>query len=283
MPNQRRAFLNALGGVAAGFVPGMDAHAQVVAPAQPGRSMDRALWITWYDLPEEGRENYLSWLHQAYLPMLLQRPGFLWGAHYATVDRGTMRTMRRDGAKRDPRLDPAVPTGDRYLLLVGAEHANVFGNPVPSELHASLGDPGRKMLAMRAGERMNIMVEAARVEGPEAKAYPAGLMPASCIQLGSFQCAYQDEEEMHAWYSQSRMPRMATLPGCVRTRKLASVAGWAKHAILYEFTSLETRNRYYMTLEDGRPEMKAWADRIVPKLIHAPGSANLATRIWPPA
>jgi len=49
-----------------------------------------------------------------------------------------------------------------------------------------------------------------------------------------------------------------------------------------EFTSLETRNRYYMTLEDGRPEMKAWADRIVPKLIHAPGSANLATRIWPP-
>jgi len=60
------------------------------------------------------------------------------------------------------------------------------------------------------------------------------------------------------------------------------VAGWAKHSILYEYTSLEARNKSYMSMEDGRPEMKAWADRVVAKLVHAPGSANLATRIWPP-
>jgi hypothetical protein len=281
--DQRRAFLNAMGCAAAGFVPAADAHAQAVTPAPRSRGRDRALWITWYDLPEDGRETYLSWLHQMHIPALLKRPGFLWGAHYASVERGSMSTMRRDSSKKDPRLDPTVPTGDRYLLLFGAEHANVFGNPVPSGLHASLGPDNRKMLALRTGERMNIMVEAATVEGPEAKSYGAGMMVAPCIQLGSFNCAHQDEEEMHAWYAQSRMPRMTTLPGCVRTRKLASVAGWAKHAILYEFTSLETRNRYYMTLEEGRPEMKAWADRIVPKLIHAPGSANLATRIWPTA
>ena len=281
MPNERRVFLNAVGCAAAGFVPATGVEAQAVTPVPQSRAMDRAFWITWYDLPEEGREAYLSWLHQEYIPALLKRPGFLSAAHYAAVDRGTMKTMRRDGAKKDPRLDPAVPTGDRYLLLFGAEHANVFGNPVPSELHRDLEEPGKKMLAMRTGERMNIMVEAAKIEGPEAKGYGSGMTLAPCIQLGSFNCAHQDEEEMHAWYAQSRMPRMTTLPGCVRTRKLASVAGWAKHAILYEFTSLETRNRYYMTLEEGRPDMKAWADRIVPKLIHAPGSANLATRIWP--
>ena len=70
-------------------------------------------------------------------------------------------------------------------------------------------------------------------------------------------------------------------PACVRTRKLASVAGWAKHSIFYEYSSLEARNKSYLTIEEGNPQAKAWADRMVPKLIHAPGSANLATRIWP--
>ena len=274
MKHDRRGFFQKAGGAAAALVAAGGVRAEAAE-----RGVDRALWISWYDLPDEGREAYLSWLHQSYIPALLKRPGFLWAAHYAAVPRGTVRTMRRDGAT-DPRLDPSVPTGDRYILLFGAEHSNVFGNPAPGALHAALGEQGRKMLAMRMGERVNIMAEAARVEGPEAKGYRSMTL-APCIQLGNFNCAYQDEEEMLAWYAQSRMPAMVTLPGTVRTRKLASVAGWAKHAILYEFVSLEARNRYYMTLEDGRPEAKAWADRIVPKLIHAPGSASLATRVWP--
>jgi hypothetical protein len=278
MKDERRGFLKSAGGAAAVLAAASGVRSATAAPQEHGA--DRALWISWYDLPDEGRDAYLSWLHGSYIPALLQRPGFLGAAHYAAVPRGTMRTMRRDGAA-DPRLDPSLPTGDRYLLLFGAEHSNVFGNPAPSALHAALGEQGRKMLAMRAGERVNIMTEAARVDGPEAKNYKSGMTLAPCIQLGNFNCAYQDEEDMLAWYAQSRMPAMATLPGAVRTRKLASVSGWAKHAILYEFVSLEARNKYYATLEDGRPEAKAWADRIVPKLIHAPGSASLATRIWP--
>ena len=278
MKDERRGFLKVAGGAAAIVA----AHGACAQAAAQERAPDRALWISWYDLPTEGREAYLSWLHQSYMPALLKRPGFLWAAHYAAVERGTMRTIRRDGT-RDPRLDPAVPTGDRYILAFGGDHANVFGNPTPTALHASLGEQGAKMLAMRTGERVNIMAEAARVEGPDAKGYGSGMTLAPCIQLGSFNCAYQDEEEMLAWYAQSRMPAMVTLPGCIRTRKLASVSGWAKHAILYEFTSLEARNQNYMKLEEGRPEAKAWADRIVPKLIHAPGSASLATRIWPAA
>jgi hypothetical protein len=277
MERERRAFICRAGGAAAVFAAGV---LPAGAAQQEERSGDRALWISWYDLPEDGRDSYLAWLHGSYLPALLKRPGFMWAAHYAAVPRGTVRTIRRDG-KPDPRLDPALPAGDRYILMFGAAHANVFGDPAPGALHAALAQADRKMLALRTGERMNVMVEAARVEGPEAKSYAAGPAPAPCIQLGNFNCAWQDEDDMLAWYAQSRMPAMATLPGSVRTRKLASVSGWAKHAILYEFTSLEARNRYYPTVEDGRPEAKAWADRIVPKLIHAPGSATLATRIWP--
>ena len=243
-------------------------------------SRDKAMWITWYDLPEQGLDTHLDWLHQSYLPGILKRPGYLWAAHYAAVPKGTMRTIRRDNAN-DP-VDAGVPTGDRYLLLIGAENVSVFGDPVPSELHARLPLQSREMLAMRAGERVNIMVEAMRVDGPEARDYRDGMMTAPCIQLGSFVCPWQHEEESFAWFTQARFPMISRLPGSVRSRKLLSFVGWAKHAVLYEYASLEARNRNYLTLEDGHPEIKAWSDRIVPKTRHAPGSASLATRIWPP-
>ena len=44
--------------------------------------MDRALWISWYDLPDNGRDAYLKWAHGTYIPSMIRRPGFLWGAHF---------------------------------------------------------------------------------------------------------------------------------------------------------------------------------------------------------
>ena len=242
--------------------------------------MDRGIWITFYDLPEAGRDAYLSWAHETYIPQLLKRPGYLWAAHYATVDKSARRTNTRDTTRKTAD-DPAVPRGDRYLLVIGADDADVFGKPVPSKLHASLPPESRQMLAMRIGERMNIFAEAGRVEGPEATSYKDGMTLAPCIQVGNYNTPWQDEEEMLAFYSEWRMPAMGRTPGCVRIRKLASVAGWAKHGILYEWVSDELRLEHYPKHEEGHPDMKAWSDKIVPKLIHAPGSSNLARRIWP--
>jgi hypothetical protein len=255
---QRRAFLQGAGALVAAAATTTAAHAQ---PACAPAGRDRALWITWYDVPQAARADYLA------------------AGHYATVER--MTTLRRENAVEHPSV-AGVPRGREFLLLVVAEDANVFGAPSPRELHAALPEASRKMLALRANERSNIMVETARVAGPEDKNYTGGALTAPCIQIGTFNCAEADEEDVMAWYAQSRMPATKTLPGAVRTRQLASVAGWAKHSILYEYVSLEARNKSYMSMEDGRPEMKAWADRVVAKLVHAPGSANLATRIWPP-
>ena len=241
--------------------------------------MDKGIWITWYDLSENGRDAYLSWVHETLIPELLKRPGYLWAAHYAAVDKSARRTNARD--TRNTADDPAIPTGDRYLLLIGAENADAFGKPVPSKLHAQLPAESRKMLAMRIGERMNIMAEAGRVEGPEAKTYQDGMTLAPCIQVGNYNCAWQDEEEMLAFYCEWRMPAMGRTPGCVRIRKLASVSGWAKHGVIYEFASLEARNQHFIGHEDGHPDMKAWGDKVTKKLVHAPGSSSLACRIWP--
>jgi hypothetical protein len=277
---QRRIFLKTVGGAAMALVATKDALGQDdhnKPPMQLSRRreepIDRGLWVTWYDLPEAGRDAYLSWLHDSYLPALLKRPGYFWAAHYATRD----TEARTDLHHVD---DPKVPTGYHYILLIGAKDAGVFGDPAPLEIHAALPEQGRKMLAMRVGERVNLMTESNRCEGQAQKTYKDGLMSAPCIQIGSFNCPVEYEEEMLAGYVQSRLPAMCRAASCVRTRKLNSAAGWAKHAILYEFASLEGFNRDYEVTNAHAP-IGLKGHSIVPMLIHAPHGPNSALRIWP--
>jgi hypothetical protein len=238
-----------------------------------GPILDRALWISWYDLPDAGRDAYLSWAHGSYMPKLVKRPGFLWAAHFRSEPQ-----PRQAGAAGRLRHtdDPAVPRGNAYIMIFGAEHAHAFAHPVPRKLHAELPKDDRKMLASRAGERVNIFTDENGVGGPEAgkRERGAGLSP--CIQLGSFNAGSADEDELLDWYANWRLPSMNRLPGCVGIRKLVSVSGWAKHGVLYEFVSLEARNRHFPDHEKANPEMDAWTDRLVRNLLHAPGSPCVA-------
>lgn len=238
---------------------------------------DRALWFTWYDLPEVGREEHLAWLHDEYIPKVLSRPGILWAAHYASES----NIVPQGGGKgRVGQHVSGIPDGDRYILIFGAGAAHVFANPLPRAFHAALPQRDRDMLAMRSGERVNLMVEEARVHGPAFN----GPLPAPCIQLGSF-CAdsYENEDLITEWFALCRLPSVQSLPGCVRARKMVSVSGWAKHVALYEFESLQARNDHFVFFERARPEIEAWSVRTVKHLVHAPKSSNVACRIWPPA
>jgi hypothetical protein len=49
--------------------------------------LDRAIWITWYNLPPEAKGECLSWLHSNYMPRVLARPDVLWGAYYASEEK----------------------------------------------------------------------------------------------------------------------------------------------------------------------------------------------------
>jgi hypothetical protein len=279
---QRRNFLKTAGSAAIALVATKAAVGQS-EPAKPVTQLsrrreepiDRGLWATWYDLPETGRDAYLSWLHESYLPALLKRSGYLWAAHYAT---------RETEARSDLHHveDPKVPTGFHYILLIGAKDAGVFGNPAPIEIHSALPEQGRKMLAMRSGERVNLMTESSRCDGQAGKTYKDGLTAAPCIQIGSFNCPVEYEQEMLAGYVQVRLPAMCRAGSCVRTRKLNSAAGWAKHAILYEFASLEGFERDYEVTNAHAP-IGLKGHSVVPMLIHAPNGPNSALRIWPPA
>jgi hypothetical protein len=278
----RRDFLKAASGAAMAFICTRDAYGQgarAKTATQEGHwrdePSDRGLWATWYDLPENGRDTYLSWLHGTYLPELLERPGYLWAAHYATRDIEGGPTS----SKFHHVEDPNVPTGFRYILLIAATNALVFGNPVPSVLHTTLPEQGRKMLAMRIGERVNLMTEAGRREGRAGNAYQEGLTGAPCIQIGSFNCHVEYEEEMLGGYVQMRLPTMCNTGSCIRVRRLNSVVGWAKHGILYEFESREGFNRDYAAAVAKSP-LGLGGRSLVPMLIHAPNGPNSADRIW---
>ena len=250
--------------------------------------MDQALWITWYDLPDGGRDAYLDWLHGTHMPALVERPGVLWATHFASVERPVLTAKARQ--RRHP-AEGSVPAGHRYLLIGGGEHARVFSHPTPGQMHAALSGVDRDMTALRIAPSVNVMIEHARIDGPEAARRDAGapdvthvpivpIVPLGpVIQLGSF--VYDgDEDELLAWYVQWRLPSMQTLPGCIGVRKLVSIAGWAKHAVLHEFVSVEARNEHFVNHEQKRhPRQAAWSERITSQIIHAPGAPNVARRL----
>lgn len=242
--------------------------------------IDRGIWASWYDLPAKGREAHLEWVHGTYIPAILKKLGVLWAAHYE-------RAKIPPGGHLRHTDDASVPTGKDYILLFGAETAYAFSKGAEffasqgtDKLRAGLDERDLTMLSMRVGERVCIFTEEARMDGPEAGRRKGKLDPSPCIQLGSFN-APGCEDELMAWYGDWRMPALSVLPGCVGIRKLVSTSGWAKHAVLYEFVSLEARNEHLPQLRSLYPEMGAWTDKCTPKLIHAPASPVVGQRIWP--
>ena len=102
--------------------------------------MDRGIWATWYDLPDEGKDKYISWLHEVHIPKALSRPGYLWAAHVENIwDEEHEKAKRERLTHTD---DASVPAGNAYLMLYGAPSPTVFLDPSPEQM---------KILARKGG------------------------------------------------------------------------------------------------------------------------------------
>ncbi|MBO6782827.1 MAG: hypothetical protein JJ899_06085 [Alphaproteobacteria bacterium] len=245
--------------------------------------MDNAIWATWYDLPDDGRDGFLDWLHGDYLPGLQARPGIAWAAHYENDGGGegmaAVRAAFPDGADM-----AGLGDGTQYVMLVGAGEAWTFLAPSVVEEQAGLTGKARDMLDLRTGLRTCIFSVYASVNGPEIHTRTKGTTPAPAIQMGSFRAMdVETEFDTGAWYAQYRLPAMARMPGCVATRVMVSVAGWAKYSILYEFTSLEDRMKSFEEPHEALAlDEKEWSGRVIRRLYYTPGSPIVGRRIWPP-
>ncbi|HEX2215570.1 MAG TPA: hypothetical protein VHG27_02570 [Xanthobacteraceae bacterium] len=244
--------------------------------------MDHGIWATWYDLEPADKDKFISWLHGEYLPALQARPGFSWVAHYENQGGGPQ--MRQVGGIV-ARPDEDIGSGSQFLMLVGAPSPHTFLNPSVLQIEREAPQRARDMLALRRGARPAIFVEEMRVNGPAARERPPGTTPGPAIQMGSFRVRSVEEEfDLGCWYAQYRLPHMAQMPGSIASRKLLCVAGWAKHAVMYEFSSLEARLANFEEPHESHAlDPKEWTGRVVRYTIHTPGSPTVGLRIWPPA
>jgi len=242
--------------------------------------MERGFWATWYDLPPAEAPRFLDWLHASYLPILSARPGWSWVAHYRY--RGGGPQMDEVKTRVVSHTDDDIGRGTQYLLLAAAPSPHVFFAPRVDEIE---GPPGcAEMLALREGLRTAAFVQEARVEGPSSPGSQAVSPPAPAIQMGTLRARTLDAGfDLIAWYAQYRLPSMARMTGCVRTRKLAGIAGWPQHGILYEFESLAMRLAHFERGHESLALDQAhWTGRITRASWHAPGSPFIGERTWPP-
>lgn len=236
--------------------------------------MDRAVWAIFYDLPEEGREEYLAWFHEVHIPEKLARPGYVWAAHYEAKPPGAR--FERIAARLRRSDDPALASGRGFVALFGGETTRAFYDPSPAQLRERRSAETRRMADARIRARGLILCEEWRVEGPEAGAREAPGVPAPAMQMGRYDAGGRDED-LQAWYAQERMAGVARTPGCVGARKYLAATGAPRHAVLYEFSSLAAREAHYVALEETE-----WTRRVHGYLVHPPGSPLVGSRIWPP-
>ena len=243
--------------------------------------MDQGIWATWYDVDEKDQLRYLDWAHKSYMPFLQQRPGFAWVAHYRYEGGGAQMRQVKDTVVSH--TDQDIGAGNQYLMLVGAPSTHTFFNPFVDDI--AMPEGFSDMLALREGVRTVMFTEEARVEGPSGAMQSGNGMPAPAIQMGTLRArSIEAEFDLIRWYAQYRLPSMAKMQGCVRTRKLTGVAGWAKHGILYEFESLEMRLKHFeQSHESLALDPTHWTNRITRASLHAPGSPFIGARIWPSA
>lgn len=244
--------------------------------------MDRGIWASWYDLPEDKKEDYCAWLHGRHLPSMLRRSGFLWAAHYEVAGEGAQMEQVKNTALTYT-APGELPGGTGYVLLFGAVSPHVFFDPTLADVAKEYDDETRAMLGIREGYRECIFSEEARVDGPDVAARGPGITPGPAIQMGQFISRDAEaEHDLGAWYAQYRLKFMEGMPGCIGARKLLSAAGWAKHSIMYEFTSLEAREEGFQKHESLSLDESGWSGRVVRLLVHAPGSPSVGRRLWPP-
>jgi hypothetical protein len=241
--------------------------------------MDTGIWATWYDLDDDARKPFHDWMHGTYLPFLKQLPGVAWVANYEEKGGGAGMKQVAQKVERAPK---EIGDATQFVVLVGAATPQVFFNPLIFDVEKRSEFAGQ--LGKRKGVRSCIFSEQTRVNGPSAHLRTPGTTPGPAIQMGAFTMRTLEQEiDLGCWYAQYRLPFMAQAASCICARKLLSVTGWAKHSILYEFTSLEGRMKDF---EEGHEELaldpKEWTGRIVQGTIHAFGSPTVGERIWPP-
>lgn len=224
----------------------------------------RAIWGIIYDLPVEGRGEYLDWFHDVHVPEKLARLGYTWAAHYEVVSpSGEPATSQGTGA--------AGPGELGYVALFGGLDTGIFLNPSPAQIKPRQTELTRTMMSRRKASRSFIAAEEWYGAASTENGQGAPAIELICCDVGA-----PNDEDFGAWCVQDLKPRLQQTTGFVRLTKLLTSTGPAKHVVLSEFADLGAM--LTSRQDDGKSE---WTSRVDGYLSHMPGSPLTARRLFP--
>jgi hypothetical protein len=107
----------------------------------------------------------------------------------------------------------------------------------------------------------------------------------AAVQLGTFSMDdHEADWDLAQWYEETRLPAIERSPGAHRAQRLVALTGVTKFGVLYEFTSLEARERYFEQREEKNSLDASHATgRVVSRTVHAPWSPSVGRRLLPEA
>ena len=241
--------------------------------------MTSGLWGAWYDLAPTDSTRFLDWTHEHWLPFLQRQHGVRWAAHYRYAGGGEQMAQVKGTIVNHTQDE--IGRGSQYLVLLGADDVHAFFTREFAQ--ESPPEGAEVMLPLRQGLRTAAFVLEAAVDGPSHATREAHGLPAPAIQMGTLRPrSLESEFDLIRWYAQYRLPSMSRMPGVVRTRKWACIAGWPKHGILYEFESLAHRLEHFERPHESLAlDPTHWTHKITRASDHAPGSPFIGERLWP--
>ena len=242
--------------------------------------MSEVIKAEWFDLDDGSRTDTLDWLSKAYLPKVQAASGVGWVGLYAVV-KSPEKGYISGAPEKVETTDPDIPTGWQYVILtVGLSSEVFFGQ---DNALAALAHAHSKELSALANHRSAVFLEEQVVNSPEQRAFPYGMGPPPAMQIGHYNTnTPEDEIELARWYRSERFSRVSVTPGMIRGRKMLSIAGWAKHGVLWEFTDLPEGDYSFEHRFVAAARDDDWGGRHVLEYVtHCYGSPNAGRRIWP--
>lgn len=242
----------------------------------------QALRAEWYDIDLSDKGPFLLWLHAEYLPRLSKIAGVVWVGHYEIAEKVPASPVKSNRPSRQETSDPAVPTGSQFVLLTATADLDLL--LLPSSALARMESDAAARLAIRKAYRDAVFIEEECIQGPSNGEFPSTAAPPA-MQLGNFIVRTPaDERELARYYRLHRFPQIAATSGCIRGRKLLSVAGWPKHGILYEFTSMNPGDELFESRFNNAIPGKTWTGpHVLSYVVHAPNAPHAGRRLWPEA
>ncbi len=242
--------------------------------------MGEVIKAEWFDLDEDSKSDTVSWLHDTYLPAMQSCAGVGWVGHYEIVDIPKSGFIK-GAPERCETTDPNVPTGWQNVVLTAALSAEVFfGKNNGIDRLADAHSDRREALQ---NYRSAVFLEEQVINSPEQRASPYGLGPPPAMQLGHYNTnTPEDDIELAHWYRNERFSRVSITPGMIRGRKMLSIAGWAKHGVLWEFTDLPEGDYSFEHRFVAADRNEHWQGRHVLEYVtHCYGSPSTGRRVWP--